>query len=296
MAVQLPGFFFFLMPYTTLSPTDVCNVALAKIGAQAIVSLSDPTNSSALACNNNFPAAYLEVSRAAPWNCLLNLATLASIVQTPIAPAGPPITFTPWAPNTAYLANVYLSFGGYVYQVLFNFTSSASFLNDLTTGAMVQTDQPVSANPIFPPNGSGYPSGWSYQYQLPADFELLVALNDNTTGYGNSFVGVGTSDYQIIGQYLYANDSTATIQYVSNVIDTTRWDPMLLNCVTLKLASAVSTLIRQDGGVMERTLLMGYEDALKKARRTNGGEQQARRFNPILSSKFNRARFAGSNG
>ena len=126
---------------TTLSPTDACNVALSKIGAESINSLTDTTNRSSRACSTNFDLAYLETTRSARWNCLLTPAQLVQIPQIPIVPTNPPITGPAWAPNTTYLANTYLSFGGYWYLVMFTYLSTTNFLNDLTTGALSQTDQ-----------------------------------------------------------------------------------------------------------------------------------------------------------
>ena len=99
-----------------------------------------------------------------------------------------------------------------------------------------------------------------------------------------------------MGLSLFSNCSTAVVQYVPNVPDTTQWDPMFTNAVTLKLASSVATLLRQDGGKMEQEMLALYERALRSARSKNGGEQQARRANLIRSSRFNASRYGGVNG
>ena len=341
---------------TTLAQVDVCNVALAKIGAQSINSLTDQTSAASIVCNQCFNLAYLEVSRTTRWNCLLNTAVLVAVVQTPLAsttipppssfvnwapntffatglylyygsayyvvltgytssssfavdlssgniqlyntngfPVTPPI---PWAPQTYYSANAFLSYGNYFYTVNFAYTSSNNFTNDLTAGYLVQTDQQAgqSTTDAFQNYGSGsmYASGWAFAYQLPSDFQLLDTLNDNVGsnwGYGDN-----SSNYEIMGSILYCDSSQAVIQYVPNQPDTTQWDAMFLNCVTLKLASMIATSLRQDGGAMERALLGGYQQALREARSKNGGEKQARRFNPIQSSRFNQARYGGING
>ena len=293
---------------STLSPVDVSNIALTKIGAQAINSLSDTTSSSAIACNTNFTQSYQEVSRAAPWNCLIRSQILVNITQTPLpwstSGGSSTITATAWAPNTAYLANVYVTFGGYYYQVMFNYTSTISFLNDVTTGALVQTDQPTSGNTFGTNSGSQYPSGWGYQYVLPSDFLCLQALNDNGDWTQD---GSQSDDYEIMsgvtnpstpptyGLCIFTDAPNAVVQYIPNQPDTTQWDSMFTNCVTLKLASAIATNLRQDGGAMEQRLLQAYEVELRHARQKNGGEKQARRFNPIPSSRFNQARYVGVN-
>ena len=256
----------------------------------------DQTNASAIACNTNFQLAYLEVSRASRWNCILNTAILVQVPQTPLPGCTPPPNPATWAPNTTYQANTYLTYGGYYYQVMFTYTSTVDFTNDLTTGALTQTNLPTS-QPFFPPNGSGYPSGWAFAYELPADFQLLCALNDNTYWNGTDWsYGDQSSDYEIIGPLLYCDDSQAVIQYVQNVPDTTRFDSLMMSCITFKLAALISTTLRQDGGVMEQKMLEAYEVEMRRARVKNAGEKQARRFNPIGSSLFNAARYRSSNG
>lgn len=280
---------------TTLSPVDVANVALAKIGAQPVQDLSDLTNASAIACNTNFLLCYLEVSRAATWNCLLSPAVLTQEVQTPLPDITTPSPAPDWAPNTFYAADTYLNYGAppYIYQVMFDYTSTNNFQNDLTTGALVQTNAPLSGSPFFPGDGAQYPSGWEYQYALPSDFQYVAVLNDNV--YWDVY-GVGGQDYQIMGNSLFCNYSQAVIQYVKNEPDCTRWDSMFTNAVTLKLASAIATPLRQDGGRTELGMLQAYDRALSAARTKNGNEGQPRRFSPINSSRFLAARFSGKNG
>jgi hypothetical protein len=280
---------------TTLAPVDLANVALQKIGAQTINSLLDQTSASALACNANFQLAYLEVTRSGRWNCLLTPAVLTQIVQTPLpgAPGSTSITATAWAPLTAYLANVYVTFGGYYYQVMFNYTSTVSFMNDLTTGALTQTDTQTGSTSAFGLNGSNYPSGWSYQYALPDDFQLLGILNSQTVW---DYDGAGGDNYEIMGLSLFCDENQAVIQYVKNTVDTTLFDSLFADALTYKLAAAIATPLRQDGGKLQEAMLAMYERALRKARTKNGGEQQARRFNPIRDSRFNQARYGGVNG
>lgn len=280
---------------TNLSPVDVANIALSKIGSQAINSLTDLTSQAAIICNTNFNLAYLEVSRAGQWNCLLDTAILVQEVQVPLPGAVTPSPTPSWAPNTTYLVNTFLSYGSpqYIYEVVYTYTSSTNFQNDLTTGALVQTNLPVAGDPFVPGDGSQYPSGWAFKYALPTDFQLLAVLNDNV--YWDVY-GSGGDDYQIMGLSLFCNWSQAVIQYVKNEPDCTKWDSLFTNAVTMKLASTIATPLRQDGGRTEVAMLQGYEDALKKARVKNAGERQPRRFNPINSSRFNAARYTGING
>lgn len=280
---------------TSLSPTDVANIALSKVGAETITSLQDASNRSAIACNQNLQLAYLEVSRSGRWNCLMTPGVLVQVPQTPITPPTPPTPFAgPWAPNTAYAANVFISYGGYYYEVMYAYTSSTNFLNDLTSGPLTQQNLQTSGPTSFPScDGSQYPSSWAFQYQLPADFQLLCMLNENMCW---DFDGAGGDDYEIMGEFLYCNESQAVIQYVKNQPDTTQWDSLFTSAVTFMLASMISTTLRQDGGKLQVQLLELYSRALSKARTKNGGEQMARRFSSIRSSRFLAARYGGING
>jgi hypothetical protein len=279
---------------------DVANMALSRIGAQSINSFlaSDPTS---IICNTNFPLAVLEVVRAGRWSALLTPTQLTATANPMIVPSGvTPITGVPWAPNTAYLANAFLTYGNYFYTVNFSYTSSANFTNDLTNGDLSQTDQQAGTSVPDPfcgyANGSQFVSGWGYAYLLPADFQLLVTLNDNWC-YGNwGGLGGESAQYEIMGAVLYCDEAQAIIQYVQTTIDTTRFDSLFTECLALKLASMIATPLRQDDGNMAAALLGEYKTALKDARAKNGGERVSRRFNPIPSSNFNRARWAGSNG
>ena len=222
-------------------------------------------------------------------------AVLTEVTQPPL-PGNPVPTPAPaWAPNTTYTANTYLTYGGYDYLVAFTYTSTNNFVNDLTTGALIQTNTPTN-QPFFNGGDSApFPSGWNFAYALPADYQLLVTLNDHTAP-GWSWCGEGQADYEIMGTTLYCDDSQAVIQYVQNQPDTTRFDSLFTDCVAWKLASKIATTLRQDGGAMETKCLQGYEMALKEARTKNAGERRSRRFNLIKSSKFNGARWGGING
>ena len=245
--------------------------------------------------NNTWQLAYLAVSRAARWNCLMTPAVLTQVPQTPLLDCPPPVDYAVWAPLTTYQANTILSYGGYYYTVMFTYTSTVNFENDLTTGALTQTNTPTN-EPFFPPNGSSYPSGWQYSYTLPDDFQLLVELNGNTYWNCLGWAAGTTSNYQLMGDLLYCNSPQAVIQYVKDQPDTTQFDSLFTDALTFKWAAMVSTKLRQDGGQMEQTLEAAYDKMLKSARTKNAGEQQARRFNPINSSLFNAARYRGING
>lgn len=281
--------------FTTLTPTDIANTALSKIGAQAIVSLTDLSNPSAIVCNNNFQLAFETVARATRWNCLVTTAVLVPVPQLPLPPTSPIPASIPWAPYTSYAANVYLSYGNAIYTTEYAYTSTGNFTNDLTTGALVQADYPNYNAFDGIPSGSNYPSGWPYAFALPSDFILLDSVNANTDeeyGYGN----MGSDEYEIMGQLIYTNTEQTSIKYVSNNQDTTRWDPLFIDCVAYKLASMIATALRQDGGQIAASMLAIYKQVLGQAITKNAGEKMPNRFQPINSSRFVASRWYFTNG
>ena len=281
--------------FSTLSPTDIANLALSKIGAQAIQSLTDLSNTSAIACNNNYQLAFETVARATRWNCLVRTAVLTEVPQEPLPQQGGTPVSIPWAPYTSYAANVYLSYGNAIYTTEYAYTSTGNFTNDLTTGALVQADYPDYNAFGGYPNSATYPSGWPYAFALPTDFILLDSINANTDedyGYGN----MGSDEYEIMGQFIYTNTQQTSIKYVSNDQDTTRWDPLFADCVTYKLASMIATPLRQDGGQTEASMLAIYKQALGQAITKNAGEKMPNRFQPINSSRFVASRWYFTNG
>lgn len=281
---------------STLSPTDLANVALGKVGSQPINSLLDQQSFSALTVNTHFNLCYLELSRARPWNCLMTPALLQPITQTPlpgINGSSTTITAVPWEINTFYAANSFVTFGNYYYQVLYDYTSTNNFINDLTLGALEQTDTQTASTNFTALTPCAYPSGWSYEFALPDDYQFVAILNGCECW---DFGGFGGNDFQVMGSSLFTNQVQAVIQYVKNQPDCTQWDSMFSNAFTLKLASAIATPLRQDNGRMEAQFLAAYQMALSAAATRNGNEQQVRRPNIIRGSNFLRSRYFSQAG
>ncbi len=281
---------------STLSPVDLANIALAKIGAQPINSLIDQQNFSALTVNTNFLLCYLELSRARPWNCLMTPALLQPITQTPlpgIDGTSTTITAVAWEVNTFYAANSFVTFGNYYYQVLYDYTSTNNFINDLTLGALEQTDTQTASTNFTALTPCAYASGWSYEFALPDDYQFVAMLNGCECW---DFGGFGGNDFQVMGSSLFCNQVQAVIQYVKNQPDCTQWDAMFSNAFTLKLASAIATPLRQDNGRMEAQFLAAYQMALTAAATRSGNESQVRRPNIIRGSKFLSSRYFSQTG
>ncbi len=264
---------------TTLGKVDLFNAALALLGCEPLADVNSADDPATVDCNRNWQITLSEVGRAAFWNCLMAAVNLSATPQTPIIPGPPVPASTPWAPATVYAAGAYVTYGGQLYQALIANTSTASFVNDLTAGFWFQTDV-FNADPFDPGQlAAQYPSGWAYQYPLPGDCLIVATLNDNPlTG--------PVEEWEVIGINLYTNEDHAVIKYVQYNEDTTVYDAMLANCLTLKLAARIATRRRQDDVNIAAALEAKYQDALHKARQKNAGERTVRRFEPAVNSRF----------
>lgn len=284
---------------STLSQTDIANLALMKLGQRKVQSITVQTDPSAVAMLVAWPQALDTVSRSHPWNCLRNRATLGQLnpatnPQVVPAPTGVPPTAQAWAPGTAYTVNQYVTFGSpaYIYQCLIANTSSNSFAADLTFGYWFQTDY-YSPN-FIPPgfNGDGSLFGWAYGYALPADYIKLYELNGVTCWSGQ---GMGDL-YEIFGRGLYTDQPYADVKYTARCTDTTVLDALFINALVLLLASMTATSLRKDDETLSARLLSEYQQALTEARSQDAGEAQPRRYNIVSQSRFVRSRRYSTNG
>lgn len=201
-----------------VSTTDICNLALARVGAQSIMDIDDADSKGARACKNAFEATVREVSRARPWNALKARAALAEL----------------------------------------------------------------STAPAF---------GWAKQFQLPTDFIRLLKLNgvDVTNDDPGDF-------FEIEGKQLLTDADTADIQYIAYKDDPNAYDPLMVDCVVVLLASKIAVPMRQDEA-MAANLRQEYERVtLPRAGKTDGNERKGRRYDPCSESRFIAARRSSTNG
>jgi hypothetical protein len=66
-----------------LSQTEICNQALARVGAQRIMDINDADSKSARVCLNAFEATVREVAAAGDWKCLKKRATFNKLATPP---------------------------------------------------------------------------------------------------------------------------------------------------------------------------------------------------------------------
>jgi hypothetical protein len=284
----------------TQSQVDISNLALMQLGMRPIQSLADQNDANARTANLAWPLALGVLSRETPWNCLKKRLSLTALAPAPDAPAAnpdiPPGT-TNWAPSTNYAVNAYVLFGGtpaYLYQCLIANTSGASFTADLTKGYWFQTDI-FSPSYLSPQGNASQIYEWSFAYQLPPDFILLLELNGQNIFYDGGPNTFG-SLYEIFQSVLYCNSEVADIKYNRLEQDTTLYDTMFIDALVFKLAALMATTLRKDDATLALRMTQMYQAVVTRARVKNGNEANARRYSVVAQSRFVGARWRSTNG
>jgi len=278
-------------------------MALGKMGAQPITSITDQTSQSAVACNNFWQQTFSEVARAHPWSCLKRRATLSqfpSTINPSVNPNPVPTPATAWAPATSYTVDQFITYGLYYYQCLIANTSTSNFTNDLTAGYWFQSDYSTYQN-SFADAGAGSLYGWTYGYALPSDYILITVLNGNNTWDMDAISDM--FDIYIVQQTpgnnqlgLFTDETTADVEYVANIQDVTVWDALFAAAMVCLLASYLATVLRKDDGKLAQVYREQYiRDYLPKARVKDAGEKKPRRYYPVSESRFVLSRWGSTN-
>lgn len=266
-----------------------------RLGNRKIQSITDQSDANAIACNVGWDQALGEVSREAPWNCLMTRAylTLLAPVTPSSCPPGIPPQPPPWVPATNYAVNAFVTYAGQLYQCLIANTSGPSFTVDLTKGYWFETTffYPNYLGP-FPGGNAGPLYGFAYAYKLPRDYVLLVELN-GINCWNSRNVG---SLYEIYQNVIFCNTPFADAKYVRNEPDTTKYDPLFNGALVLNLASIIATTLRKDSGDLSIKLRQEYQSYITRARVKNAGESNPRRYNQIQQSRFVASRRRSTNG
>lgn len=117
------------------------------------------------------------------------------------------------------------------------------------------------------------PFGWLHSYALPTDFLRLATFNGIEANKA-------TEEYKVEGGFIKTDETTALITYVKRLTDPTLFDPVFVEVLTFRLASAVAMDITSDTAKrdeMEQLAALRMRDATF----IDAGENKARVRNPI---------------
>jgi len=133
--------------------------------------------------------------------------------------------------------------------------------------------------------------GYDFQYQLPGELIRLLRLN------GRDIQDI-TDLYDIEGRKLLTDATVAKIQYIGYTNDSTVYDSLFVECIAMKLAGKLATIIRDDEA-MGQSLKQEYLTVtLPGARKVDGNERNKAPYDAREKSRLLNARrlgtFAGS--
>lgn len=282
----------------TQSQTDICNLALMRLGQRKIQAITDQTDGNAIACNVGWNQALGEVSRETPWNCLMTRAILPQLAlpawDTSCSASGVPANPPAWVPHTNYAVNAFITYANQIYQCLIANTSSSSFTIDLTQGYWFETTF-ISTNYLGPyPFGGTSGCEWQFAYGVPTDLILLVELNGlSCWGWGSRTTG---DLYELYQNVLMTNAPCANVKYNRFETDTTKYDTLFTGALVLNLAAIIATTVRKDDANLSMRMRQEYEQYVTRARVKNAGERNPIRYNIATQSRFVRSRRRGTNG
>lgn len=122
---------------------------------------------------------------------------------------------------------------------------------------------------------------WKFQYTLPADcIRVLRTENSNLSN---------EEQYRIEGRNLLTDQSTIKIQYVAKITDTTKYDTLLIETISARLAAELCYPITQSSTLMDRMFAL-YDAKLKEARFADATEGSSDNDNRLQAGDFINAR------
>lgn len=113
---------------------------------------------------------------------------------------------------------------------------------------------------------------FTFAYQLPNDCLRVLRIQKDKYRYR----------YKIKGDQLHTDLDGVKIEYISRVLDTTKFDPMFVSTLAIRIAAELAYPI---AGSTERTqqLMVEYKDMLREAKRRDGQEGTP---DPITAETF----------
>lgn len=127
--------------------------------------------------------------------------------------------------------------------------------------------------------------GYDFSYALPADCLRVLETADQQNaylfGYGGDFNGYVTisnkvdyalaDTYKIVGRNFYSQNGLAQIKYISDITDTTMFDPSFIELLAVRLAMTIAFQIT--GSIQTRKDLADeFQYLLNNAKENNGQE------------------------
>ncbi len=128
---------------------------------------------------------------------------------------------------------------------------------------------------------------WTKRYLVPQ--ESLRLVNINNTDLDDLYF----REYEIKGQYIHTDEAAPLkITYITDEEDTSKFDPVLVNCIALHLAASTAIAITDDknlaAGLMQR-----YDALVEEAKFTDSLQRRRPTDNKYRYSNWDAVHFGG---
>jgi len=277
--------------YTASAVTNICNLALAKLGNPAkVTSVAPPDGSSeANYCALFYPQALNVLLSEHAWAFATKTVALAAASGSFVV-SGSVMTCTMTGHGLQSGSAYNLGFSDVDYgdpaQGGLSYLVSVLDANTFTIAVAVGFAETGTVQLVHP--------FWGYAFLLPADFVNVDEVRgggSGVAGYSAWGAALGLDDYQVEGGVLYSNSEAAVLGYMSNAATSPNYFPaVFVEALTVLLAAYLAgPLIMGDQGVAAGEKLMQlYGAALAKARELDGrGRKVQPRYVPAAIAARN---------
>lgn len=223
---------------------EICNNALALIGARRITALSDPSKEGR-SCNDNYDICRKTLLRLHPWNFAMTRVELTGVdITSIVAGPGGAIYITTGADNHNLTTGDRASVVGVIGTNEANMTGEVTvaannifYFNDTTFENTYVSGGMVGPAPAYE---------YLFKWPLPSGFMRVCTvsdINDNQLTH---------REFKIEGNYLLTNASVIRLEYVANATTTTLFDPLFDEALAAMIADKIAYKITGSDTVQDK--------------------------------------------
>lgn len=262
------------------SSLECANIALTKIGAAKITSLSDATET-AITANLCIDPVKKNLLRLHPWNFAVKRdkleATITDVTTATHIGSG---SWRITAVAHGYAVGDWVQTSGIVLDPSgdINGTYEVTVVNSDDIFTIVEEDVTSGSYSSGGTTWLSNPFEFTYKLALPSDCLRVLRVNDAECGV----------DWRIEGRFILSQDSELEIKYVQDVTDYTLMDSAFYDLLSTALALEIAYKISQSSTLLEQLAEM-YRRQMGKVRHVDATEDPAETLgaDDWINSRFN---------
>lgn len=131
--------------------------------------------------------------------------------------------------------------------------------------------------------------GYAFQYPLPGDCLRVLEFTNGILSYPQDNITSNSNGpvYVIEGRNLLTDETVAKIKYVTRETDPNKYDPLLVDAISARLAYELCYAITGSNGMIATTKTI-YDEKMREARFVDATEGAAARFeaSDLIESRF----------